>query len=130
MTLDVYAEPFAASGRYDGFGELEAARSSYLREYGENGIGLDRQPDGKYVVADNGSVFSFTRRDFNIRSFRSNVVLRWEWRPGSTFFAVWQQDRSSEVPQGAHVGPGDLFGSFSAPGDNVFLVKTTFWLSR
>jgi hypothetical protein len=130
MTLDVYAEPFAASGRYDGFGELEAARSRFLRLYGENGISIDRQADGKNVVTDGDSTFSFTRRDFNIRSFRSNVVLRWEWRPGSTLFVVWQQDRSSDEAYGDHVGPGDLFGSFSAPGDNIFVVKTSFWISR
>ena len=130
MTLDVYAEPFAASGRYDRFGELEAARSQNLRTYGENGITQVRLPDGTTRVVDGTSAFSFTKPDFNVRSFRSNVVLKWEWRPGSTLFLVWQQDRASEEAYGDHVGPRDLFGSFSAPGDNVFVVKTTLWLSR
>ena len=35
-------------------------------------------------------------RDFNVRSFRSNLVLRWEWRPGSTLYLVWQQDRETD----------------------------------
>ena len=130
MTLDVYAEPFAASGRYDQFGELEAARSQNLRFYGENGIAQVRLPDGTTRVVDGASAFSFTKSDFNVRSFRSNVVLKWEWRPGSTLFVVWQQDRASEAAYGDHVGPRDLFGSFSASGDNVFVVKTTLWLSR
>ena len=130
MTLDVYAEPFAASGRYDNFGELEAARSQNLRIYGENGITQVRLGDGTTRVVDGTSAFSFTKPDFNVRSFRSNVVLKWEWRPGSTLFLVWQQDRASEEAYGDHVGPRDLFGSFSAPGDNVFVVKTTLWLSR
>ena len=34
--------------------------------------------------------------DFNVRSFRSNLVLRWEWRPGSIFYMVWQQDREAD----------------------------------
>lgn len=67
--------------------------------------------------------------DFNVRSFRSNVVLGWEWRPGSTFFFVWQQNRSHSESQGDHVGAGDLLGSFSAPGDNIFAIKTTWWIS-
>ncbi len=130
VTLDVYAEPFAASGQYDAFGELVAARSRDLRIYGTDGTRITRQADGSYKVTDGASTFTLSNRDFNVRSFRSNVVLRWEWRPGSTLFVVWQQNRSSSVPQGEHVGLGDVFGSLSAPGDNIFAIKTTIWLSR
>ena len=41
-----------------------------------------------------GSTFTLRNRDFNTLSFRSNVVLRWEWRTGSTLYVVWQQDRA------------------------------------
>ena len=73
---------------------------------------------------------SLANRDFNVRSFRSNVVLRWEWRPGSTLVWVWQQNRASTVAEGQHVGVNDLFGSLSAPGDNIFALKTTIWIAR
>ena len=79
---------------------------------------------------DGGDTFVLPNRDFNIRSFRSNVVLRWEWRPGSTLFVVWQQNRDSFESQGSHVGFGDLFESLSAIGDNILAVKTTIWTSR
>ena len=130
MTLDVYAEPFAASGRYDAFGELERTGSQWLRIYGQNGTAVQRAPDGRTLVSDGGAAFNFTKRDFNIRSFRSNMVLRWEWRPGSTLFVVWQQDRNVDKGTGDHVGAGDLFSSLSAPGNNTFVVKTTLWVSR
>jgi hypothetical protein len=130
VTLDVYAEPFAASGTYRGFGELAVARGRDLRLYGTDGTTLERLADGSYRVADGQSTFTLSNRDFNVRSFRSNVVLRWEWRPGSIFYGVWQQNRSSTVPRGEHVGVGDLFESFSAAGDNIVAVKTTFWISR
>jgi hypothetical protein len=130
LNLDVYAEPFAASGRYRGFGELAVSRGRDLRMYGTDGTTIVRLADLSYRITDGASSFSLTNRDFNVRSFRSNVVLRWEWRPGSTLYAVWQQNRSNSEPTGEHVGPGDLFGSLSAPGDNIFAVKTTFWLSR
>ncbi len=71
--------------------------------------------------------FTLTNRDFNVLSFRSNVVLRWEWRPGSTLFVVWQQDRLSNVVTNARVSAGDLLSSFSATGDNLFVVKASFW---
>ncbi len=86
--------------------------------------------DGSYKVTDGSSTFTLGNRDFNIRSFRSNVVLRWEWRPGSTLYVVWQQNRADNLATGDHVGVNDLFGSFNAPGDNILAVKTTFWLSR
>jgi hypothetical protein len=130
VTLDVYAEPFAASGQYRGFGELAAPHSRNLRIYGTDGTTIVRVADGSYSVTDGASTFSLANRDFNVRSFRSNVVLRWEWRPGSTLFAVWQQNRASSVSDGSHVGVNDLFGSLSAHGDNIFALKTTFWLSR
>ena len=130
VTLDVYAEPFAASGRYSGFGELAAARGRDLRLYGTDGTTIERLPDGSYRVTDGSVAFSLPNRDFNVRSFRSNVVLRWEWRPGSTLYVVWQQNRTANSTTGEHVGAGDLLGSFSAPGDNIFAVKTTLWMSR
>ena len=83
-----------------------------------------------YIVTDGDDTFTLSNRDFNVRSFRSNVVLRWEWRPGSTLFVVWQQNRASRTDEGSHVGIGDLFGSFSAAGDNIFAIKTTLWTSR
>ncbi len=130
MTLDVYAEPFAASGRYLGFGEMLVPGARELRVYGEDGTTIVRQADGSYHVTDGADTFSLSNRDFNIRSFRSNVVLRWEWRPGSTLYVVWQQNRESRVSEGQHVGFGDLFDSLTATGDNIFAVKTTLWTSR
>ena len=130
LTLDVYAEPFAASGRYQAFGEMAVARGRHLRLYGQDGTSIERLPDGSYRVTDGESTFSLANRDFNVRSFRSNVVLRWEWRPGSTLFVVWQQNRASSVADGRHVGFGDLFESLSAAGDNIFAIKTTLWMSR
>ena len=68
-------------------------------------------------------------RDFNVRSFRSNLVLRWEWRPGSTLYVVWQQDRDAEATGPRRASAGDLFDSLRADGDNFFVVKASFWIS-
>jgi hypothetical protein len=130
VTLDVYAEPFAASGRYTGFGEMIRPREMNLRMYGTDGTTIDRLADGSYRVTDGASSFPIANRDFNTRSYRSNVVLKWEWRPGSTLYVVWQQNRASQTTLGNHVGVADLFDSWSAPGDNSFVIKSTVWLSR
>ena len=130
LNLDIYAEPFAASGQYRGYGELATAHGRDLRMYGTDGTTIMKLPNGSHLVTDGPSTFVLSNSDFNVRSYRSNVVLRWEWRPGSTLYTVWQQNRSSAEPQGEHVGFDDLFGSLTAPGDNIFAIKTTFWISR
>jgi hypothetical protein len=129
MTLELYAEPFAASGRFYDFGELEAARSRNLRAYGEApDTAIEHLGEGVYEVTDGGEVFSFQRPDFNVRSFRSNLVLRWEWLRGSTLFLVWQQNRASSSLLGDHVGVGDLWETLEASGDQFLALKATYWL--
>jgi hypothetical protein len=128
MNVDVYAEPFAASGHYYGYGELLRPRSRERVRYGTGGTSLVLQPDGSQTVTADGATFTLRNRDFNTLSFRSNVVLRWEWRPGSTLYVVWQQSRAATAVTGDGVGARDMFRSLSAPGTNFFVVKTSIWL--
>jgi hypothetical protein len=136
LTLELYAQPYAESGAYDRFGELAAPRSMYLRHYGTDGTSIGRQPDGSYIVNDtkitapDGGVDEFTIpfRDFNVRSMRSNMVLRWEYRAGSTLYLVWQQDRYGEDPRGDLVGLPHLFEGIREVGTNFFALKATFWI--
>jgi hypothetical protein len=128
LNIDVYAEPFAASGHYFDYGELAAPRVLTRRIYGTEGTTVAVQPDGSRVITDGSSRFTLKDYDFNIRSFRSNVVLRWEWRPGSTLYLVWQQDRKITEVLGDSVGFGDVFRSLRAPGSSYFAVKMSFWL--
>ncbi|HUQ86661.1 MAG TPA: DUF5916 domain-containing protein [Vicinamibacterales bacterium] len=128
VNLDVYAEPFAASGRYYDYGELLAPGSRERLKYGTSGTTLTINPDGSGVVTDGASTINLRNRDFNTLSFRSNVVLRWEWRTGSTLYVVWQQDRAGTEVLGTRVNVGDAFRSLTAPGPNIFLVKTSFWI--
>jgi hypothetical protein len=136
VTLDMFVEPFAASGRYYRFGELSAARSRDVLRYGEQGTTISQQTDKSYVVTDprfpgsDGKPATFTLPfpDFNVRSVLSNMVVRWEYRPGSTFFFVWQQNREGAEPNGELVRLGDLFGGFNSIGSNFFAVKANFWI--
>ncbi|MDQ4079179.1 MAG: DUF5916 domain-containing protein, partial [Gemmatimonadota bacterium] len=127
LTLETYAEPFASSGRYHSFGELRAARSRDLLEYGTNGTTIVTNPDGSRTVTTDGRSFDIDNEDFNVRSLRSNVVLRWEWRPGSALFVVWQQDQEADRPF-RRVRPGDLWDALSTSGDSFFAVKVSYWL--
>jgi hypothetical protein len=125
VNLEFYGEPFAASGRYYDFGELAAPGSRIRLPLAR--VGGDAESPS-IVLSDGASRLTTRNRDFNVLSFRSNLVLRWEWRPGSTLYMVWQQDREESEIRQARVGLRDVFGSFGATGNNVLAVKTTFWL--
>lgn len=127
LTLETYAEPFAASGSFHTFGELREARGRDLIEYGTNGTTIGTDPDGNQRVTAEGQSFTIPNHDFNVRSLRSNVVIRWEWRPGSTMFVVWQQDKNADREPGL-VRPGDIFDTFGTKGDNFLAVKVSYWI--
>ncbi|MBN1827023.1 MAG: carbohydrate binding family 9 domain-containing protein [Candidatus Eisenbacteria bacterium] len=129
LTLEAYAEPFAASGRYYEFGELEAAGSRNLIVYGEEGgTTIAGSEDGSRTVTDGDAQFVLGDRDFRVLSFRSNVVLRWEWRPGSTLYLVWQQNREAEENPSGFVGGRDLVDSITSEGDHFLGLKISYWL--
>ena len=67
--------------------------------------------------------------DFNFKQFRSNVVLRWEYRLGSTLFVVWSQGRQHIDPMGEFNLGSDLGTLFDAPAENVFMIKLNYWLN-
>jgi hypothetical protein len=128
LNVDIYAEPFAASGRYARIGELLLPGTRQMILYGTGGTASELQPDGSLRVTAGGSVFTLPNNDFNVRSFRSNVVLRWEYRPGSLLYVVWQQDREGSEPDGTRIGLSEPFRSLTAPGAHYFVIKTSYWL--
>jgi hypothetical protein len=129
LTLETYVEPFAASGRFYDYGELGAPRDRDLRRYGTDGTTITR-PDslGERRVTDGATSFTLPNSDFNVRSFRSNAVIRWEWRPGSTLFLVWQQDRFSQTLDGEAVRPNGMWDALSADGTQFVALKISYWL--
>ena len=129
LTLDFYGEPFSASGRYGNIGELAAAQTRAIRLYGTEGITITTLADGTRRVTDGAQAFTLRNSDFNVQSFRSNLVLRWEWRAGSTLYLVWQQDRESEIFAPFRTSAGDMFSSLGQDGDNFFALKVTYWFS-
>ncbi|MGH7633846.1 MAG: DUF5916 domain-containing protein, partial [Gemmatimonadaceae bacterium] len=85
-----------------------------------------------YQVDLNGDAepdLGFANPDFNVKQFRSTAVLRWEYRHGSTLYAVWSQDRSAFDPTGTFSLGADTRALFTAPARNVVLVKLNYWLN-
>jgi hypothetical protein len=142
LTLEFYAEPFLSSGNYGALKELVAPRTNEFREYGVDGGTIVRGSDGRFTVDPDGSgpspSFRVPDLDFNFRSLNANAVLRWEWRPGSTLFLVWQQvrsDRETALGSAANeqVGRFDLGRDARAlldlRSDHVLMLKVNYWLN-
>jgi hypothetical protein len=67
--------------------------------------------------------------DFSFLSFRTTNVLRWEYRPGSTLFVVWQQGREGQGVPGRFAPSSDYADLFSTPAANTLLVKFAYWMN-
>jgi hypothetical protein len=135
MSFQLYAQPLLSNGRYWGFKEPERPRTlSYLR-YGQD-IGSIRYDalTRRYTVdpqaAGGTEPFGFSNPDFNYKSLRMNAVFRWEFRLGSTLYVVWTQQREDTERPGQADLSQDLSSMFGAPGDNVLMVKVSYWFSR
>lgn len=129
MSLQTYVRPFISSGKYTNFKELSAPHSFDFNIYGQD-IGTITKTGSQYLVDPDGSGFSnyaFRDPDFNFRSVQGNAVFRWEYRPGSTLFFVWQQQRSSFESTGEYAFGRDMGEMFRSKPTNVFLFKASYW---
>lgn len=128
LSLELFAQPFAASGDYYEFGELARPGDRRLRRYGEGDSRIVGREDGTLRVEQGGKRFTVPEPDFNLFSFRSTAVLRWQWRPGSTVYLAWQQDRRERRGIGTAVGPQGWLEPFDATGNQAVTAKMTYWL--
>jgi hypothetical protein len=74
--------------------------------------------------------FGVDNEDFNRVSLRGTGVLRWEWRPGSTLFLVWQQARSDYYSDGDFDLGRDADAMWAGKADNILMLKATYWIGR
>ena len=129
LTLQAYLQPFLAVGRYNRFKELAKPKSLDYNVYGEGGSTI-AYADGSYTIDSDGdgpaAAFSFGDPDFNVKSLRGTVVLRWEYLPGSLLYFVWTQNRADYAHPGDFRLRRDLGDLLTAPGDNIFLIKVSY----
>jgi hypothetical protein len=117
MSLQVYAQPFVSKGTYSKVRELSATPRS--RAYADR-----YQPYADTSVTNNPG-------GFNFKAFQSNVVFRWEYRPGSTLFVVWNQGREGFLgAEGNNSFQDDFRDLLRLHPSNTFLVKAAYWINR
>lgn len=131
LSIQYYGQPFGTSGRYSNFKYIvNADAGSYKDRFSKISKNAIKLNNGVYEVdedTDGTPEFTFNNPDFNFGQFRSNMVLRWEYIPGSTLFLVWSQemngafyDRSSESFHQRYSF------NFDQKAHNIFLLKYTY----
>ncbi len=138
LTLQAYMQPLFASGDYSRIKELARSGTRDFNVYGQdNGSSIDYRPDldpnNPWLISPDGSdlsnTFSLGERDFNFKSLKINLVLRWEYDLGSTFYFVWTQDRVDFANPGSFDLGRDADCLLEAPGDDIFMVKISHYFS-
>lgn len=124
LSMQLFLQPFIASGDYSGYKHLTRARDDEFTP-------LDPQYDGDGNAYHGGSgagSYAFGNPDFNFRSVRGSAVVRWEFRPGSAMYVVWNENRADVAPVGDFRLRRDFGALPDAPSEDVFLVKFSYWL--
>jgi hypothetical protein len=112
LSLQLYAEPFVTTGRF--FNPRDLSENPRAKDYDERFIPVTRSLAG-----------------FNEKEFHSSAVLRWEYRPASTFFLVWTQGRfQDDRDVGNFDVRRDYENLFGARPDNTLLAKLSYWIGR
>ena len=130
LSLQYWGQPYISRGRYKNFNYITSPTAdsfnNRFEEYQQNQIQLQGE---EYLIDENldGTTdYSFSQPDFAFVQFRSNLVLRWEYTPGSELFLVWSQD----VTQFGDFNEGLIEGLenniLNQKPLNIFLVKLTY----
>jgi hypothetical protein len=132
LSLQLYTQPFLSAGTYSRLGQVADAHardpSARIDRFAPN----DMSPmgDDRWRVQRGGASFDFARPDYAFNELRSNSVLRWEYRPGSTLFLVWSHGRSADGVAEPFSMQRQARELTRTRGDHVFLLKLSHWLGR
>jgi len=135
LSIQYWGQPFLASGKYTEFKRITDSRASnYTDRFSllSNAELTYVNPEEQYRVSDQAGsqLYTFDQPDFNVKEFLSNMVVRWEYLPGSTIYLVWSQTRNQSVSDGNFNLHNDITTLFDDKPYNVFLLKMSFRLGK
>ena len=132
LSLQYWGQPFIASGKYSDFKRItNSTAENYHDRFHNFTEDQINQQNGHFSIDENrdgATDYAFGAPDFNVLQFKSNLVARWEYIPGSTVYLVWSQNRNGFNPIGNFNLQNDLNDLFGIYPKNVFLVKFTYRL--
>ncbi len=130
LSIQYYGQPFISRGRYSDFKYVTNAVADRLEDrfqtYNTNQISLNNDVYNIDENQDGVSEYSFDNPDFSFVQFNSNLVLRWEYIPGSELFLVWSQGIAGSVSVKDDLFQGFESGVLDQRPQNIFLLKATY----
>jgi hypothetical protein len=135
LSIQYWGQPFLASGKYSEFKRITNSRAdNYFDRFSllDNNELTYLNTDEQYQVSGQAGnrLYTFDQPDFNVKEFLSNMVVRWEYLPGSTIYLVWSQTRHQSVTNGNFDFRNDMTDLFNNRPYNIFLLKMSFRLGR
>jgi hypothetical protein len=131
LSIEYYGQPFVSAGKYSAFKKITQPDAGTFKQrfYDYTPAELILDPSANTYNVNDGGTYSFGNPDFNFRQFRSNLVVRWEYLPGSTIYLVWSQGRTSNDTNGMFSYGTDMKNLFNVTPQNVFLIKFSYWFA-
>ncbi len=135
LSIQYYGSPYLSSGKYKDLKRITDPRAADYSDRYHVFSGseiLYNETENTYYIDENNDAFAdytIYNPDFNFREFRSNLVARWEYKPGSIIYLVWQHSRSGYdniIDPGLTGGFSDLLQIYPT---NVLLLKINYWFS-
>jgi len=133
LSLQYRGRPFLSAGRYDDLKRVtDAGHPVYEERFSPLNAELTLRGDTYYCDEDlDGSVdYAFEDPDFEYHSFKSNLVLRWEYRPGSALYLVWSRDNSAGNGLNRLAPLENIRTLREEIPYNIFLLKLSYRLGR
>jgi hypothetical protein len=132
LSIQFYGQPFISAGKYTTFKHITEPRAEVFTDryhiYADNEIQYNTDEELYYIDEnlDGSADYSVENPNFNFLQFRSNLVIRWEYSPGSTLYLVWSQGRTGDDSTGDFSFRNHMRDLFHIRPHNVFLVKFTY----
>lgn len=135
MTIQFWGQPFIASGDYSDFKYITDSHATGFSNRFHSYTPLEifyREEKNAYQVMEplDGLYYEIENPDFNVKEFLSNLVFRWEYRPGSFLYLVWSQIRSGHDPWGSFQFGEDFQDMWDIHPTNVVLLKLSYRIGR
>ncbi|MBN2350076.1 MAG: hypothetical protein JXJ22_14645 [Bacteroidales bacterium] len=131
ISLQYYGSPFASVGKFTDFKNVTNPKEKEYKNRFENISDISLEGEYYQVDENNDDLIDYTFKnpDFNFYQFRSNLVFRWEYRPGSQLYIVWSNDKTDYLNPGSYELNDMGTRIAGASPNNIFLIKLNYWFS-
>lgn len=135
LSIQYWGQPFISAGKYTSIKKTTDTRAAEyhdrFRVFTQQELSYNSE-DNTYTVSSNigNELYTFDNPDFNVKEFLSNMVLRWEYKPGSTLYMVWSQKRDKYDNEGGFGLSDNMNQLFSKKPYNIFLLKFSYRFGR